>query len=277
MNTRNRLTAEQKQFYHEQGYLVGLPPVFSAQEVAEMNADLQELTKLLRPGEDMKEIREWHETSRWLYDICTNAQILDYVEDVLGPNFYLWASNFFAKPPRNRQTVGWHQDAFYWPLHPHHSVTVWVAFTEADENNGAMKVIPGTHRAGIIKHQRSTHTDSVLTLELEQGTFREDTAVSLLLSAGEISLHDDNIIHGSPANPSGRWRIGLSIRYSGTEVKCDLAVNPHFKTYLMRGVDHFHHNPVGVIPAQRFGRLEREHKSIEEAKREDWHKGETKA
>ena len=268
---RHRLSAEQKQFYHENGFLIGLPPVYRPAQVAVLNAEYQELLKLLRPGEDEKEIREWHETSRFLYDICVHPQILDYVEDLLGPNYYLWASNFFAKPPRHPSVVGWHQDAYYWPLSPHNSVTAWLAFTDSDEGNGAMRVIPKSQSGGLIKHQRSSQTDSVLTLELERGTFREDEAVPLVLKAGELSFHDDRMIHGSPANNSDRWRIGFTIRYSGTNVKCDLSVNPHFKTYLMRGVDEFRHNPVGTIPAQRFGRLERKHLSIEEAQKDNWH------
>jgi len=267
------LTDTQKHFYNENGCIIGLPPVFSAARVAELNGGYAELTKLLRTGESPKEIREWHESSRWLYDICSTPQILDYVESILGPDFFLWASNFFSKAPHTPETVGWHQDAFYWPLHPHNSVTVWIAFTDVDGENGAMKVIPATHKSGLLKHTRSTNTDSVLTLELERGTFREDAAVSLNLKAGEISLHDDAIVHGSPANHSERWRIGLSIRYSGTNVKCDLAINPYFKAYLMRGVDTYNHNPQGVIPAAQFGRLERDHKSIEEAGKEEWHGG----
>lgn len=260
----NHLSETQKQSYQKNGYLLGLPPVFTEAEVADLNAGFQELQTLLRPGEDTKEIREWHETSRWLYDVCTHPQILAYVGDVLGPNFFLWASNFFAKAPNTTDTVAWHQDAYYWPLSPHNSVTVWLAFTEVSEANGAMQVIPGSHRGGIIKHQRRESTDSVLTLELEEGSFEADTAVSLALKPGAISLHDDNLIHGSPANPSDGWRIGLTMRFSGTNVKCDLAVNPYFKAYPVGGVDEFQLNPVGVIPEARFGRLERDHRSKEE-------------
>jgi len=270
---RHRLSEAQKNFFKENGYLIGLPAVFSPSEVADFNAGYQELLKYLRPGEDDKEIREWHESSRFLYDICVHPQILDYVEDILGPNFYLWASNFFTKAPRHRATVGWHQDAYYWPLSPLNSVTAWVAFTDSDEGNAAMRVIPGSQAGGLIKHKRLDQTDSVLTLELEHGSFREDTAVPLILKAGEISFHDDRMIHGSPANHSDRWRIGFTIRYSGTNVKCDLSVNPHFKSYLMRGVDDFKLNPVGTVPTKRFGRLERKHLSIEEAQKDEWHEG----
>jgi hypothetical protein len=234
-----RLTSEQKAFYDANGYLLGLPAIFSPEEMAAFNAELPELLKLLKPGETTKDIREWHETSTFLYDICRNGRILDLVEGILGPNFYLWASNFFIKEPYSTSTVGWHQDAYYWPMAPHNSVTVWLAFDDVNAENGAMKIIPGSHRGGVIQHKQSSETDSVLTLQLESGSFREDTAVQFRLKAGEASLHDDRAIHGSPANPSARRRAGLTIRYSGTNVRNDLSVNPHFKAYLCRGVDEY--------------------------------------
>lgn len=232
-----------------------------------INAELPNLLTLLQPGETAKDIREWHETSTYLYEIVMNPKIHDLVQGLLGPDFFVWASSFFIKAPRTTETVGWHQDAYYWPMHPHHTVTVWLAFDDVDEANGAMKIIPGSHRHGLLKHKRSTVTDSVLTLELETGTFREDTAVQLRLKGGEISIHDDRAVHGSPANHSDRRRAGLTIRYSGTDVKNDLAVNPNFKTYLCRGVDRYQHNPVGTPPTARFARPAFKAVSIEEATR----------
>ena len=260
-----QLSHDQKAFYQQNGYLIGLPPIYSPDEMAQLNGELPNLLALLAPGENAKDIREWHETSTYLYEICMNPKILDLVEGILGPNFFLWASNFFIKEPFSKTRVGWHQDAYYWPMKPHHSVTVWLAFDDVDAENGAMKIVPGSHTAGLLKHQRSNETDSVLTLELESGTFREDTAVQFCLKAGEISLHDDRAVHGSPANPSARRRAGLTIRYSGTDVVNDLAVNPNFKTYLCRGVDAFHHNPVGTVPTRRYGRPGFKPVSIEEA------------
>jgi non-heme Fe2+,alpha-ketoglutarate-dependent halogenase len=247
--------------------------VFNDDELKAFNEGFKELNKLLRPGESTKEIREWHEGSRFLYDICVTPKILDYVEDLLGPNYFFWASNFFAKPPRSKEKVGWHQDAYYWPLSPHHTVTVWIAFTDSNKNNGAMQVIPASHKSGIIKHQRysETETDSVLVLELEDKYFAADKAVALELEAGEISIHDDRIVHGSPENPSDQWRIGLTVRYSGTDVKCDLTINPHFKAFLVRGIDEYKLNPQGEIPNSQYGRLFRAHRSIEEAGQDDWH------
>ena len=268
MSNPYSLSAEQKKSYAANGYLLGLPPIYTREEIARINAELPALLALLKPGESTKDIREWHETSTYLFDIAMNPRILDLVEGVLGPDFFLWASNFFIKEPRSTAAVGWHQDAYYWPMAPHHSVTVWLAFDDVDEINGGMKLIPGSHRGGIIKHRRSTETSSVLTLELADGSdFSAGNAVQFRLKAGECSLHDDRAIHGSPANPSDRRRAGLTMRYSGTDVKNDLSVNPNFKTYLCRGVDNFHHNPIAKPPTQRYGRPDFKPVSNEEAGR----------
>ena len=262
------LTGPQRDFFEQNGYLHGLPAIYAPEDVQRLKVGLGELMKLLRPGEGSKEIREWHECSRFLFDICMNGHILDYVEDLLGPDFFLWGSNFFIKEPHTASTVGWHQDAYYWPLDPHESITVWLAFDDSTIENGAMEVIPGSHRAGLLKHVRQGETDSVLTLECERGQFREDRAVPVTLRAGEASIHDDMLVHGSPPNRSSMRRAGLTIRYSRTNVKCDLSINPHFKTYLCRGVDRFRYNPEGSVPLVPFARLERKHLSVEEAGRD---------
>jgi non-heme Fe2+,alpha-ketoglutarate-dependent halogenase len=259
-----RLSDKQIKQFREDGYITGLP-VFDVSEIEDLNAGLAELCKLLRPGESTKEIREWHEASRWLYDLCTDARILDYVEDILGPDFFLWGSNYFIKEPHSPETVAWHQDSYYWPLRPIKSLTVWLACLDSFVENGAMQVIPGSHKAGLLKHAQAQKdaTNSVLTLECEGGQFAEDSAQTLTLKAGQISIHDDKIVHGSQGNTSDRRRVGLTIRYSPTEVKCDLSVNPNFKAYLCRGVDTFGHNPAGEIPRRKFARVEHEHLNIE--------------
>ena len=258
-----RLTEEQKHFYNKNGYLTGLVPIYDAEGVKALNVGIKEIYSLLEEGEDPVEIREWHEGSKFLFDICMQPQILDYVEDILGPNFFLWASSFFAKEPHTPDIVAWHQDAYYWPLTPPESCTVWLAFSDSEEGNGAMRVLPGSHKAGLITNTKTDDEDSALTLECETGTYREEDEVYLTLKAGQISLHDDKIIHGSKGNNSDRPRIGFTIRYSRTNVKCDMSVNPFFKSYPCRGVDEFKHNPIMDVPTEYYGRIHKEYRNVE--------------
>ena len=68
------------------------------------------------------------------------------------------------------------------------------------------------------------------------------------LKAGEISLHDDGLLHGSEANHSNRRRCGITMRFAPVNVKADLSIWPHFETQLARGVDDFKQNPIAERP-----------------------------
>jgi non-heme Fe2+,alpha-ketoglutarate-dependent halogenase len=250
------LTAGQTDQFVKRGYLCGVD-VFSPSEMDGLRTGYQTLCGFLEPGEGPGAIREWHMASRWLYDVCSAPALLEIVEGLLGKDFYLWGSQFFAKSPHSSSTVAWHQDGYYWPLEPlHESVTAWLAFEDVDEGNGAMQVIPGSHRAGLLQHRKNV-SESVLTLELEDGTFSAGDAVSLNLAAGQASFHHDSIVHGSPANASDRDRVGLTVRFSRSNVRCDLSRAPQFRAYPLRGEDNGD-NPVGEIPVIPFARLSSE-------------------
>ena len=235
------------ELYHRQGFLAGFQ-IFEEDECPRLLELYWRLRKLLPSGMSTQEMDWWHATDRELWELCKHPKILDYVESILGPDFFLWGTQFFSKEPRDGKTTPWHQDAFYWPLSPHKAVTVWLAFSDSDEGNGAMMVVPGSHRAGKLKYRKTTQDSDVLDMVLEHGEFRESNAVPLILKAGQISLHDDNIIHGSAPNHSERLRCGLTMRYSAGEVRGDLSVWPFFKAFWVRGVDRWGHNPVGVPP-----------------------------
>lgn len=247
------LTAEQQQFYEEQGYLLGLPAIFTGEELIKLQQGYEHILSLLQADENPSDIMGWHKTSRWLYDICAHPQILNYVEGVLGSDFYLSASEFITKSPNSDRTVPWHQDSYYWSTDLNHTVTVWLAITDVDEGNGAMKVIPATHKAGLIQHKIAGE-DAILSFELDRGTFSEKDAVSMIIPAGGITMHVDTLIHGSGPNPSNRWRVGFVIRYSKTSVKWDPKLYPNYQLYMMRGQDTYGHHPQGELPAEPFGR-----------------------
>ena len=52
MNNSHRLTPDQQKFYHENGYLLGLPSIYTREEMARINGELPNLLALLRPDVD---------------------------------------------------------------------------------------------------------------------------------------------------------------------------------------------------------------------------------
>ena len=57
-------------------------------------------------------------------DVCTNSDILDFVESVIGPDIILWSSGVFCKQPNVGLEVPWHQDGHFWPIKPLATCTV---------------------------------------------------------------------------------------------------------------------------------------------------------
>src|SRR5688572_19947019 len=72
---------------------------------------------------------EMHFAAGWVYRIVTHPRILDAVQSILGENFLVWNTNWFAKMPGEKTFVSWHQDGMYWKLAPFKIITAWIALT----------------------------------------------------------------------------------------------------------------------------------------------------
>ncbi len=149
-------------------------------------------------------INTYHMVCRGLYDLVVEPRILDLVEHILGPDFVCWGSHAFCKLPGDRKAIPMHQDAIYWPWRPAHSVTVWLAIDDVDEENAAMQFVRGSHLHGPLPHEERPLDGSRVLQHAAVDPDRYGTRVSNTLAAGEVSLHSDLLLHGSPPNASRR-------------------------------------------------------------------------
>lgn len=151
--------------------------------------------------------------ARW-FGYASNPHILDLVEQLIGPDIVLWGSQVFCKPARSGKAIPWHQDGQYWPIRPRATCSVWIAIDDALPENGCMRYIPGSHRnKTVFAHRTSDRTDVVLDQEVTPDLFDAQTARDDRLEAGQFSLHDVYLIHGSNANVSEKRRAAYVIRY----------------------------------------------------------------
>ena len=92
-------------------------------------------------------------------------------ESLCGPE--LIASSVYRLRPKlpsfGGGEVPWHQDAQYWPLAPKASVTMWIAFYDSDESNGAMQVVAGSHRGKEYVHHQVEGEQYTLQQAIEAG------------------------------------------------------------------------------------------------------------
>lgn len=162
--------------------------------------------------------------AREFFDVISASELLDVVEQIIGPDIILWASAIFGKPAGTGLEVPWHQDGQYWPIRPRATVTMWIALDSVTTENGCMKVIPGSHRMGDFSHEVSDRDDLVLNNVLNDPRLDLGRAYDIELEPGQVSLHDVNIVHGSQPNRSGLRRAGYAIRYMPSTAHYDRAM-----------------------------------------------------
>lgn len=215
------LTAAQVDAYNLDGYLSPLP-VLGADEAAELRSYFDDLLESVVGAPDRRNtysINTYHVVCQRQFDLVMDSRLLDYVEDILGPDFVCWSTHLLAKKPHDPMEVPLHQDGLFWPFTPLKTVTVWLAIDDVDAENSAMQFVPGSHLLGPLDHEKLELDGSRVISRQVADEASHGPRFDNALRAGECSLHTDLTLHGSPPNASARRRAGYSIRYVSTDVR----------------------------------------------------------
>ena len=174
----------------------------------------------------------------WAWELAHHPKVLAAVETILGPDILVHSSSIFKKHPQKPGFISWHQDGYYWQLNPPLLVTAWMALTESTQDNGCMRVFPGSHKKGNLPHREIRHADNMLGTGLTLIKAPETPSVALELKPGTMSMHHLDLVHGSGANQSNGVRTGFAVRYVHPSVQQQL---PHHGAFLARGFDIYGH------------------------------------
>src|SRR5690242_21243413 len=156
------LSEDQIAHYRDDGYLAPIR-VMDEGAAAALRAEL-ETVEAEMGGPLRGDLRhKTHLLFPFLAELVRHPRILDAIEDVLGPDILCWSSNFFIKEATDPAFVSWHQDSTYWGLSSPDVATAWVALTPSNPANGAMAVIPGSHKLDQMPHRDTFHRHNLLT------------------------------------------------------------------------------------------------------------------
>ncbi len=212
------LNAKQLNNYYDNGFVAPID-ILSLEETEEIKKEIEYIEK--KWPEELVGLgrNNIHYISPIFDHVCHNSKILDAVESIIGKDILVGGTTLFIKDPDKKGFVSWHQDAKYIGFEPYNWVTAWLAVTDANEENGCMRMWPGSHKEKIKYHKDTYNENNLLTRGQTVQNVPIKKTIFNILKPGQLSLHHPMIVHGSGPNKSNKRRIGFVIQsYIGTNV-----------------------------------------------------------
>ncbi len=228
------LTAAEVTKFRQNGWLAPMRAISAAEAGAALDRIEAFEKQYGRAGNDLLRLRS-HIVLPWVAALGRRKEILDVVEDIIGPNIRLLVSSIFSKAAQSPSFVSWHQDSSPLGLTPHESLTAWVAFSESTTANGCLRVLPGSHLGEDRTHVDTYDKDNLLGRGQAIADIDEKQAVNVELEPGQFSIHHERTAHGSGPNTTSRRRVGFSFFYIPTHVRS--VGRGRRPSLLVRGVD----------------------------------------
>ena len=215
------LTPAQVQAYHTDGYVV-VKNFFSPEEIqrlyevaiADKTAAQNAVGTVDKTGKQTR-LTLWYTPGDDTYGLLTRSrrmvrsvsQLLDSQAPVCH-----YHSKLMQKEPRVGGAWEWHQDYGYWYknqfMFPDQLISVMVAITNANKENGCLQVIQGSHKLGRVNHGfagEQVGADQVFV----ENALKTLPLVYCELEAGDTLFFHANTLHRSEANLSdtSRWSL----------------------------------------------------------------------
>ena len=215
------LSPQQVADYHRDGYLI-VPQFLTTEEVSKLYSIAVEDEAIRKHSFDLNDqtgkktkLALWYAPGNDAYGLLTKSRrMIDSVSQLLEGEAPIchFHSKLMQKEPRVGGAWEWHQDYGYWYknefLYPDQMLSVMIAITDANRQNGCLQVIKGSHKMGRIEHGFSGeqvgasqhYVDLALkTMEL----------VYVEIKAGDALFFHSNLLHRSEANLSdnSRWSL----------------------------------------------------------------------
>lgn len=237
--------------FQRDGFLLG-DKVLSDEFVERLRADLARvlddrdnksvkqpvlLRDIGRPPEPIWQIVNIWEAADTFKDLLCVPRVVEEVGQLTGAKqLRVWHDQIQFKPAGKGGVNMWHQDWPYWDLLSQPAqVTAWFALDDVDADNGAMSMVPGSHKWG--DQVAFLHTFKQFEDMPAQWNGHKTPVKLCAAKKGHVHYHHGLTWHGSAANRSDRPRRAIAIHYM-TENTCYLpGTHPmnQFTKHLARG------------------------------------------
>lgn len=224
------LTDEEAAAYQRDGYLVRkamfspaetslLYNTASDESITSNSMDFRDTT-----GKDTK-LTLWFTPGEDPFGLMSRSEKLVYVVGELLHSDPAEVCHFHSKVMQKQPLTGgaweWHQDYGYWYkngfLYPEAMISVMVALTEANKENGCLQVLKGSHKMQRFEHNFVGEQQGA-DMDFVEEAAKQCELVYCELKPGDVLFFHSNILHRSDANnsASSRWSVisAYNLRYN---------------------------------------------------------------
>ena len=215
-----------KNVLHKNGF-VTINAVYSDSEVEKVISVINEADTTasnFRRSTDLFAIRQFLKEIPQITPLIFNGNLLSLINTLFGSDFFVVKSIYFDKPEQSNWFVSYHQDltisvdkkadikgygpwtvkqnqfAVQPPLEVLQSIyTIRIHLDDTNENNGALKIIPGSHNKGIYRPE---------TID-----WNEETETSCAVGKGSVMVMRPLLLHSSGRTTNANKRRVIHIEF----------------------------------------------------------------
>lgn len=227
------LPHEIDRFRHE-GYVIvqGLAPDATRQRMLEVArvqlaaalAPLEYEADIQYPGAPISHDAAGGRTVRRLLRACerdpvfrawaTSPRLAQHLRQLLGSRVALSQAHhncIMTKDPRYSSLTHWHRDIRYWAFERPELASVWLALGAEREENGCLRVLPGSHTSEV----RPEQLDAALFLrsDLDENQAMLATQVAVELEPGDVLFFDARLFHAAGHNRTEETKLSVVFTY----------------------------------------------------------------
>lgn len=250
-NRTHGLTEGERDQYAKDGFFIR-PNAFSTDEIDALRDRVEDLVELIETAEVLTEKQKqvilkrdvktdatsgpaslnsiWrlHTFSALVRSHIRDPRRLDAVAEFVGTDLFCPNDLYFFKPPGTGRPIAWHQDSWYFrntysssigDAIQRATIGTWLALDDADEENGCLWVIPGSHRLGVVDHSQVESDDYLLEKRVTVSDEMEARAEPVEVPKGALVFFNNALLHRSTPNRSNRFRRAYIVHYMKATIR----------------------------------------------------------
>lgn len=168
-------------------------------------------------GRTVRRLRAIYQRHACFRGWASDPRVVTWLAQLLGEPVCLTLAHHnsvMTKHPDYGTATGWHRDIRYWSFARPDLISVWLALGTENETNGALMVIPGSHRLAIAREQLDALDFLRPDVAANQPLFAQGKALEL--EAGDVVFFHSGLFHAAGRNHSGTVKNSVVFAYRGT-------------------------------------------------------------